>query len=277
MLIVIKLLIRLNLLRFFNLSYKLPISGNKIKIPIINGMGKENLILSESWMTKVIKQLFALKKGIFVDVGVNVGQTLIKVRSVDMDVNYIGFEPNPACVYYVNELIRLNSLRNTVVVPVGISDVNQLLTLNFYSDGVLDSSASIVENFRPQKVYRREYVACLESGTFNNLFHDEPVSILKIDVEGAELEVLRSLFTFINKNRPFILIEILPVYSKENIDRYNRQLEIQKLLKELNYNILRINKSDLNFLKLHELEVNPRIEDCDYLLCPDEFDFSENS
>lgn len=276
MLFFVKLLIKLGWIKFFNLHYKAVYQGKRIIIPIVNGLGKENLVLSEQWMTAVIQYLISLKRGIFIDVGVNVGQTMLKLRSIDQKIKYVGFEPNPACVYYVHELIKANSFQNTVVIPAGIADVDQLLTLNFYSDGDLDSSASIVKDFRPQQIFRREYVACLQYDSFRELLDSEVVSIVKIDVEGAELEVLKSLTTVLQEKRPFVLIEILPAYSYENADRVSRQLEIQKMLKELNYKILSIQKASLSFSQLAQLDINPKIEDCDYLLCPDELVLSIN-
>jgi FkbM family methyltransferase len=276
MLFLYKVLIKLGWIKYFNVKYDYVYNGKRIIIPIINGMGKENLVLSEQWMTAVIRHLIALKKGLFIDVGVNVGQTLLKLRSIDADIKYIGFEPNPACVYYTNELIKSNSFKNTIVVPAGIADIDHLLTLNFYTDGDLDSSASIVKDFRPEQVYRREYVACLQYSSFHELLDNEAVSILKIDVEGAELEVLSSLSSVLQDKRPFVLIEILPAYSLDNTQRVERQAAIQEMLKKMNYKILRIHKTELGFSHLERIEINPRIEDCDYLLCPEELMSSVN-
>ena len=41
----------------------------------------------------------------FIDVGVNVGQTLLKLKSISSEINYLGFEPNPNCVNYLKNLI----------------------------------------------------------------------------------------------------------------------------------------------------------------------------
>jgi len=270
MIFIFKILIRLGWMKYFNLRYRSSYNNYPITIPVINGMGKENLTLSEQWMTAVITHLLKAKKGAFIDVGVNVGQTLLKLRSVDSNLKYIGFEPNPACVYYVQELIKANAFSNTTLVPAGISDEDHLLILNFYSDGALDSSASIVKDFRPQKIYRKEYVACFQYESFHELLENESISIVKIDVEGAELQVLNSLANMLEQKRPFVLVEILPAYRIENSDRITRQAEIQKLIKKLNYRILRIQKSTFGFTKIDRIDINPPIEDCDYLLCPDE-------
>lgn len=61
-------------------------------------------------MLKILTSLFKLRSGTFLDIGVNLGLTLIKVKSVNADRNYIGFKPNPACVFYIEELKRINKL-----------------------------------------------------------------------------------------------------------------------------------------------------------------------
>ena len=81
-------------------------------------MGYENLNLSEPWMTNVLLGLRPLFNGHFVDVGVNIGQTLLKAHAVFGEVNYIGFEPNPTCINYVQEMIRQNGFKQTELIPI---------------------------------------------------------------------------------------------------------------------------------------------------------------
>ena len=101
----------------------------------------------------------------------------------------------------------------------------------------------------------------------------EKASILKIDVEGAELEVLQSLETTIKLATPFILMEILPVYNNENTYRIKRQEKIELLLSQLNYTIYRIikfkdsNKS-IDFNKLETIGIHDDLNMCDYIFVP---------
>lgn len=43
---------------------------------------------------------------------------------------------------------------------------------------------------------------------------DEPIGIVKIDVEGGELEVLRGLQGTLARHRPLVVCEILPTYDE---------------------------------------------------------------
>src|SRR5687767_11314100 len=104
----VKCLAKCNLLNYFNLTIKHHRKSNSVIVPIINKIGIENLHLSEEWMCDVIEKLLSVKTGGFIDIGVNVGQTLIKLKLVDANVSYIGFDPNPVCVFYTKTLIKKN-------------------------------------------------------------------------------------------------------------------------------------------------------------------------
>jgi FkbM family methyltransferase len=117
---------------------------------------------------------------------------LLKLKSVNSQVQYVGFEPNPKCIFYVDELIKVNNFENTKLVPVGLMNENSLLELNFFSEAETDSSASLISNFRPnQKTYYSKYVPALNYDSLR--LPIDKVAILKIDVEGAEVFVIEAL------------------------------------------------------------------------------------
>ena len=264
---------RIKLLKKLNLNSSVKINNSSFIIPIIKSNGKDNLTLGEKWMTPVLQKLLKAKKGSFIDVGVNIGQTLLKVKSIDKGIKYFGFEPNPTCIFYVDELIRRNKFTEVVIFPVGISDATGIVELNFYYEADTDSAASIIKDFRPwQKIYRRSYISCFTADNFNEFIDFSKVANIKIDVEGAELEVLRGFSECLEIARPNIIMEILPVYKKENTDRYERQLGIQEFLKMHNYKIFRIRKkaSDefSHFEPLEEIEIHSDIDLTNYVFLP---------
>lgn len=266
----IKILNRLGLLDRINLRFNLSRKGISFQIPIINGVGKEHLAFTEEWMFRLLEKLLLVKDGTFIDVGVNLGQTLLKVKSIDPSRAYLGFEPNPACVYYTNELKRLNKFEDTEIVPVGLAEVNGVFVLNHYSDGDFDSSASIMADFRDQKVYRRTYVPCFTFDTVVSQLKVGPIGLVKIDVEGAEHLVLETLQSVLAIQRAMVIVEILPAYSIDNHNRVNNQLRIMNILKNIKYKLLYIDKSRLEFNILDQIPIDQSIADSDYLLCPEE-------
>jgi len=270
-----KIIRKLGLARLFNLVTSATVGGRTFRIPLQGAFGYENMSISEPWMATLLSKampIFAKPGCLFVDVGTNVGQTLLKMRSVIPDFPYVGFEPNPFCVYYMNELVKANQFRNVTVYPFGISNRSAVLELQFYCDGDLDSSASLVDNFRAdQKVVRRLHVPVFPPTVVK---FEGRVSFLKIDVEGGELEVLEGMQTVLSKDRPIVLTEILPVYSESNIDRLSRQSQIERMFREFKYDCFRVRTTANDaFERLEPIEfigIHSQIPLSDYLWVPSE-------
>jgi FkbM family methyltransferase len=197
------------LLNRLNLTATFSINGVPFRIPVIKGVGYQNVFMTEMWMVEVIKRLLPLKPGAFVDIGANIGQTLLKLRAVSRDTPYLGLEPNPACASYVCEIIRANRFDHTTLVPVGISDARAILELDFFAEGnQTDSGASLVKDpeFRPgHPVVFRQPVPVFPYEDVSTFLRGTPPCLVKIDVEGAELQVLDSMQETIRAHRPLIL------------------------------------------------------------------------
>ncbi len=257
----------------FNFVARSKVNGKSFKIPVLGNVGVSNLSISEQWMVDLLKALLSIDANKFVDVGVNIGQTLLKVKSVNSEIEYLGFEPNPSCIFYVNKLIKLNSIKNTTLYPVGISTKAELGELNFYFDSETDGSASIIKGFNSKDIDRREYIPLFDISMLKKKVDFEQMSILKVDVEGAELEVIKSFAEEIKKNKPFIITEILPVYNKEeNSIRFERQNDLLETLHILGYTTFRIIKEKKNLIAIQKIEsigIHSDLNKCEYLFVPD--------
>ena len=224
-------------------------------------------------MIDLLANVLQKRSGAFLDVGVNVGQTLAKVKALDPDREYIGFEPNPTCVSYVQNLINANAFKNCTLIPVGLFSKDCVLSLDFYSDHPEDSSACMVDNFRPDnKIYSRAFVPVFQFNSLTSILTEKSVGIVKIDVEGAELEVVKSLLDLIRRDKPIILIELLPVYSVDNTFRKDRQDELEQIFADIDYAILRVEKTASNTYaglnRIDEIEIHSDLSRCDYVILP---------
>ena len=274
---VIKVFRKLGIIQFLNFSVSLNVKNKAIEVPILSGTGLSNIYDDEGWMDDILSQLGSkITSGTFIDVGVNIGQTLIKVKkNFSSETFYIGFEPNPNCVNYCHKLISLNRWgENSTLLPVAISNEAGLIKLYKYSTGDVDPSASIVRNFRPnQNVKEIHFIVALRfNEILDNIDRVVTPRIIKIDVEGAEYEVIESMKDTIENHKPIILLEILPSYTKDNTERIERQNKISRIFNELHYQIYRIIKSSTNnYSHLipiinNEIEVHSKIEFCDYII-----------
>jgi FkbM family methyltransferase len=200
-----------------------------------------SLPVSEPWGHYLFAPLLRAFPGTFVDVGVNLGQTLTRLRAVDRSTAYIGFEPNPFCIQYSRNLVRLNAFADSPIVPCGLGALDGVVDLVMNNDSLTDPGASMVQGFRPtEKVYHRLPVPVIRFATAERDMRIGKLGVVKIDVEGSEREVLLSMEHKLATDRPAIFLEILPSGREDSVDRIARQEDIEALFKRLNYRLNRI-------------------------------------
>ena len=96
--------------------------------------------------------------------------------------------------------MRLNAIGNVHLVCSALSDHNATEAL--FLSSPCDSSASIVEGFRPSDYYRADCsVLTIAGDQFFDARNVHAIAVLKIDVEGGELAVLRGMQRTIMRTR----------------------------------------------------------------------------
>lgn len=239
--LVLRILKKIGLLPHLAFTVNARVQGKRVRVPILRGHGMNGLVIGEPWGHHIFAPLLHAFPGTFVDVGVNLGQTLIRIRVLSADRPYVGFEPNPICVQYTRELARINDFRDTPIVPGGLADADAILDLRMNNDDLTDQGASLVADFRPGVVVHHRFpVNVVRFETAEQALSIGPLGVVKIDVEGAEREVLLGLEARIKKDRPAIVLEILPVGRAEHADRLARQQDIEAFFARLDYRMNRI-------------------------------------
>ncbi|GAA4281635.1 FkbM family methyltransferase [Gaetbulibacter aestuarii] len=256
----------------FNFTFSLKIDNIKYKVPVIHGLGISHRNLNDPWMLELLKIIHPIAGHKMIDVGANIGQTLLKMKSIDPKIKYIGFEPNPGCIFYLHQLIKTNKIENTQIVPVAVSDQTQLESLHFYNDSADDASATIIPDYRQNNMFHQELVPAFHVNVLREHIDFKEMSILKIDVEGSELQVIKSFEKEIASYLPIIIIEILPVYDeKKEVKRYKNQKEVQSIIQNLEYSMFRIIKSNgklSGVLEIQAIGIHSDIDACDYIFIP---------
>lgn len=138
--------------------------------------------------------------GVAVDVGANIGNH--SLYFADHFSNVVSLEPNPRLF----DLLELNAMtrKNVRALRIGASDVNKEMSLGYdptnMGGGQLwperpDASRSFTVPVKVQKLDDLPELA------------DHPIGLVKIDVEGHELRVLKGAATLIARSRPVVLFE----------------------------------------------------------------------
>jgi FkbM family methyltransferase len=266
---IIRVLDKTRIINLINFRLSVKINNTRFQLPFTGSkMGTENILLVEAWFTDIF---MALRKAIskdecFVDVGMNIGQTVLKVRSVDENIPYIGFEPNVVCVSYLYKLIRLNRMEGVRIFPVGLGANSEILTL--HADNEFASGASMIKGFRKNQKIKFEYNTPVFNGDV--ILRDEAVGIIKIDVEGFEANVINGIVEILRIKRPFVICEVLPNYGNLDSDRFKRQTELENLLHSLNYIICRVDESTSGLIRLATIGSFDSMSDTNYVFVPSE-------
>jgi len=136
--------------------------------------------------------LLADSNKVFADVGSHVGyytcRMAVKCRHVH------AFEPNPETLENLERNIRLNNLGNVTVHPIALGDRDEVKKL--YSRSASSTLLEGYPSYDVVEVHVRRMDDVLDA-----------VDIVKIDVEGYELNVLRGMKRILEDCKPSLVIE----------------------------------------------------------------------
>ena len=163
------------------------------------------------------------KKTIFFDIGANIGiYSLIMAK--EKNCKTYSFEPVKKTQELLQQNIRLNKLDNKISIePYGLSNKDDTVFIT----NTLGGRNHITNHKKnTEKIIVKKLDSYIKQGRREN-------TVLKIDVEGHEMNVLEGGLKFIKKYKPKILVEIeLKHTTKEKIkNTFN-------ILDNLDYNCL---------------------------------------
>jgi FkbM family methyltransferase len=149
----------------------------------------------EPRQTRLFREYVTAGATVF-DVGAHVGYyTVLSAVLAGGNGRVFSFEPNPANHEFLRRHVALNRLDNVVIENVAVSDSNGTASFAFGTGsgtGRLSADGAI----EVRTVRLDDY--CDE--------HDVAPGVMKIDVEGAELDVLRGADRIIGAHHPIIFL-----------------------------------------------------------------------
>jgi FkbM family methyltransferase len=164
------------------------------------------------WDERVFEVCSAMlsEGSVFYDIGANVGYMSIEIAARHREnVTVVSFEPQPALARAVARSAQLNGLTNVSVfeVLVGAREGEADLFLTSHS-----LHASMVPRERGARRLPRS-VATIDGMVRSGRI--PPPDVMKLDVEGAEVEVLSGAMETISARRPSLIFE-----ANENMARF---------------------------------------------------------
>jgi FkbM family methyltransferase len=140
----------------------------------------------------------------------------------------IACEPQPKTFKTLEKNISQNDIKNIIPLNLAITDTAKIASFYVMSD---DAYSSLIDTGR-KVLDEKIKVLCT---TIDGLLDEIKVDFVKIDVEGLELSVLRSMSSLIQRYRPIIFCEIY----KGNVESYNPHDTIS-FLENMGYSVSRI-------------------------------------
>jgi len=166
-----------------------------------------------------------LKGGQILDIGANIGNHTL-FFFCECEIGYAHcFEPIESTRKLLKRNLEINDLLDKVEIhPVAVGEKPANAEVDFYDSNNIGSTSLKVSQTGEIPI------VCID-----NIKFDKRIDLIKIDVEGFELQVLKGCIRTISTHLPYLMIEIRDEYLDE----------IKKLLMPLNYKVERL--SGINY------------------------------
>ena len=208
----------LNQPRFYDLGFSYPVALRSITHASIWWNKKKLEPRLTNLFEKIIGQLNQKKEdSYFYDVGANIGLYSWLCRKLSSNRKILAFEPDPKNFELLQMTKENSKIKNINLLNIALS--NRMETVSFQQDTLTSATGMISDGQTPwiEKYLGQETNSIQVNTDYldNKTFKRQDASLIKIDVEGHELEVLRGGEKKLSQCKPLLLIESFP----PNLDR----------------------------------------------------------
>jgi FkbM family methyltransferase len=167
------------------------------------------------------------------DVGANIGLIAIPLLNYKKSLSVVSVEPSPKTLEYLKKTIDNSAYKNRWNV-VGKAVADKTGTLEFF---VAEEALGAFDSLKDTKRIPYANKVNVEVTTLDLIWKDlgKPyVSVIKIDIEGADLLALKGAVECIQTNKPFIVIE----WRKVNVEAFGiTEKDMIDFCNQIEYNI----------------------------------------
>lgn len=182
-----------------------------------------------------------LKDKVVFDVGAFIGLfALFFARAVGEKGMVVAFEPNPELCNKIRENLLLNNLHNFILLQLALGQKKGKEVLVFPSS---IPGVGSIEKHERMRILQQKNVRTIEVeiDTVDNLIETGKIPIpdfVKIDVQGAEFEVIKGMSNTIKDHKPNLMLEVHAIpYINWKVEVLRRLVEF---LRENGYSIYHI-------------------------------------
>jgi FkbM family methyltransferase len=195
----------------------------------ISAYGYENLriLFIEIFIKEEYQYLVNLPKNcVIADCGANIGLATLYLKHKFPSCTIHAFEPDKKAFHLLQKNIEQNKIPNVVLHNVAVMDKEG--TINFYT--AKDTPASLMMSSNPERM--NDILIEVPGIDFSSFVAANKPAALKIDIEGAEQDVIRHL----SETNMLNIFEQIVMEYHHNIEGQSRFSEMLSLLERNNFN-----------------------------------------
>jgi FkbM family methyltransferase len=140
----------------------------------------------------ILQQFMGKTDGVFWDIGANIGLYSILMANSGINIKKIvSFEPEPRCAQRIADNSILNHIQKLKVYALALADTEGVMSLNINEEFGVGNHSLVNKN-----VSEGQSILSVPVETGDSIvrkYNEEIPTVLKIDVEGAEIKVLYGL------------------------------------------------------------------------------------
>ena len=160
-------------------------------------------------------------ESVIVDIGANVGNHTVYWGKITNVKKIYAFEPVKSTFNILSRNIELNNLGEKVTLfNMGLSDITTIGKIESYVAYNIGGTVITKDSYGDIKLNKLDNI--------NEIMVEAKVDFIKIDVEGAEKDVLTGAEQFLNKHKPAVFIESFAGEYQYDF--------VRDFFKKLNYN-----------------------------------------
>ena len=217
-------------------SILLKISVPKYDYKFYCRINREDLVFMTNHEDDIIEHFTPKQGDIVVDIGAHMGRyTIISSKRVGTKGKVVAIEAHPGNFEMLNRNIKLNQLTN--VIPLNYAVYSKETKIKLYLpeeesgytiyNTIMFNRAGTEDKFVDVNAQTVDYLLQL------NQIREEEVNWIKIDVEGAEFEVLKGATNILSKSKNIALL--IEIHGSDNyipilnfLSLYNFKIEFEK-------------------------------------------------
>lgn len=189
------------------------------------------LLHYENFLVNAFTKIFSKNKDlVFVDGGAHIGKYTVLAGRLLRNGIILSFEPHPTNFTYLLINVFMNNLDDNIkLYPAALWDRKEYIII-MESDISSEHACFPIFNKKPANITWTLHVPAIPLDDIVKHLSLKDIDLIKIDVEGAELRVLRGAINTIVRCRPHIVIECW----------FNNFNEVVRFLRYHGYNIVKL-------------------------------------